>query len=114
MPVTTKLLHGSWQLVDWSVGLGEDLYFYIDFDTATMRFASVDNIGSMYASHKSGTFTLTQERERYLLSGTYDNGVGDWQHSYEVVAHDNDHILWRVAKSGEVMSFERVESIPEL
>ena len=113
--VTYKNIAGAWELTEWhGEELTEDTYLYIVFDGETRRFEMWDNLGSMYVQHKSGSFTINQERKgEYTLSGQYDNGVGDWNNEYTVELHANKkQMTWY--SEGEKMRFIKIDQIPEL
>jgi hypothetical protein len=95
--------------------LAEDTYLYIEFDRSSRHYTMWDNIGSMYATDTTGSFTITEEEDgTYTLSGTYDYGVGDWSNDYRVVlTHEGEHMQWRARSSNQTMDFVRVEAMPE-
>lgn len=113
--ITYRNIAGGWELSQWN---GEELiegsYLYIEFDGNARRFEMWDNLGSMYVQHKTGSFTITMdEHEQYILSGQYDNGVGDWNSSYSVkFLHNGEDMLWHTGE--ESMIFSRIDEIPEL
>lgn len=113
--VTYRNIAGGWKLSQWN---GEELiegsYLYIEFDGNARRFEMWDNLGSMYVQHKTGSFTISKdENEQYILSGQYDNGVGDWNSSYSVeFLHNGEDMLWHTGE--ESMIFSRIDEIPEL
>jgi hypothetical protein len=73
-----------------------------------------DNINSMYAVKSTGTFSITEEDGRYILSGTYDYGKGDWSQEYYVELLNKSNILqWRAKEANEVYDFQRMGYIPE-
>lgn len=113
--VTYTAIDGSWQLTSWCDGeLGEQTYLYITFDGDSRRFEMWDNLGSMYTQHKSGTFSINQNTNKeYVLSGIYDNGVGDWNNEYVVrMTVDCQEMEWQ--NNQESMTFNRIDAIPEL
>lgn len=114
--VTYSLLHGAWELVAWDgAPLAEGTYLYVEFDRSEHRFEMWENIGSMYPRSTTGTFNIEKDDyERYILSGYYDHGVGDWNQSYEVVAYSNDEMVWRSMTTGEQTEYRRIDAIPEL
>ena len=117
MVVNYAALEGAWQLTHWQgAPLEANSYLYVEFYRSERRYTIWDNIGSMYATDTTGTFTITEEVDgTYTLSGTYDYGVGDWSNTYEVTLRDNgERMQWRARGASEVMDFERIDEIPEL
>ena len=115
--VTYRNIAGGWELSQWN---GEELiegsYLYIEFDGNARRFEMWDNLGSMYTQHKTGSFAITKdENDKVIISGQYDNGVGDWNKSYEALftrRGDSDYMAW--ITDSESMLFKHINQIPEL
>ena len=116
MAITYSMLDGAWQLTAWNDRpLAEGTFCYVEFDRKEQRFAFYDNLATMYVRLATGSFTIERDDyDRYILSGTYDYGLGDWNDEYEVVAYaPGDSMLWRRADGNEELCFERIERIPE-
>lgn len=117
MAVTYSTLDGTWMLDSWNMEpLTEGSFCYVTFDRTEQRFEMWDNIGSMYGRQTTGTFTIEQdEYKRYILRGSYDHGVGDWNMSYEVtMSYPGDEMTWRSTSTDDVATYCRVESMPEI
>lgn len=117
MAVTYSTIDGSWELVAWnSEELSEDTFLYIDFDRTEHRFEMWDNLGSMYADKHSGTFSIEEdEYGSYILSGTYDYGVGDWSEEYEVTIYTPGNTMrWESRTTNNIYTFAKIDAIPEL
>ena len=114
--VTYSLLNGAWELVAWDgKPLAEGTYLYVEFDKTEHHFEMWENIGSMYPRSTTGIFNIEKDDyDRYILSGYYDHGVGDWNQSYEVVAYSNDEMVWRSTTTGEQTEYRRIDAIPEI
>ena len=113
--VTVRTIAGAWQLEEWNgERLDEATFLYIEFDAKSQRFEMWDNLGSMYTEHKTGSFAITKDDdERTTISGQYDNGVGDWNHSYEAYfMQQGNYMTWTTSE--EHMLFKRIDTIPEL
>lgn len=105
-------LEGCWRLTHLN---GEPLFdesmMYIDFvapakDGEVARYEMWDNISSMYLRQTTGTYTITKEKnDTYILRGTYDNGVGDWNEEYRVDLFQNDRMLWWSLQTGVCLEF---------
>ena len=112
--VTYTTISGAWELMEWNgEALAENTCLYIEFNGREHRFDMWDNIGSMYVQHRSGTFTISQdESERYILSGQYDFGIGDWNNNYEVkMLAEGEKMVWYAEEENSV--FSRTDAIPE-
>lgn len=116
--VTYDTIEGDWELTHIN---GEELIndsmLYIRFTNSdtpnvTHRYEMWDNIGSMYLVQTTGTYAITQEGDNYMLSGTYDNGLGDWNERYSVVMVTDSRMQWR-AKSGTCLEFKYAMVLPE-
>ena len=115
--VTYTSLDGSWQLTMWQgAELAEETYLYITFDRKEHRYTMWDNIDSMYATDTTGSFSISEEEDgTYILTGTYDYGMGEWSYTYMVTLDEGGkRMVWKARGASEVMVFERVEAIPEL
>jgi hypothetical protein len=113
--VTYETIAGAWQLTEWrGEALSEQTFLYIEFDDESRRFEMWDNIGSMYTQHKSGTFSIAQnDQKEFVLTGTYDNGVGDWANVYTVrVMAQGEKMVWYAEDENSI--FSRISEIPEL
>lgn len=113
--VTYETIAGAWQLTEWrGEALSEQTFLYIEFDDESRRFEMWDNIGSMYTQHKSGTFSIAQnDQKEFVLTGTYDNGVGDWANFYTVrMMAQGEKMVWYAEDENSI--FSRISEIPEL
>lgn len=113
--VTYETIAGAWQLTEWrGEALSEQTLLYIEFDDESRRFEMWDNIGSMYTQHKSGTFSIAlNDQKEFVLTGTYDNGVGDWANVYTVrMMAQGEKMVWYAEDENSI--FSRISEIPEL
>lgn len=110
---TYESIAGVWELKAWDNDtLSLDTYLYIKFDGESRRFDMWDNLGSMYVQHRGGTFAINEIEGLYIISGVYDNGVGDWAKEYEVIMpKDGNTMTWQSKE--ESMEFCRINNIPE-
>lgn len=114
--VTYYTIDGVWRLEELNdKSLSEDTMLYIDFDRKEHRFEMWDNFDSMYMTKTTGMFAIEQdEYERYILSGWYDYGVGDWASDYIVeMTILGDYMLWQSMSNNEKMLLRRVEELPK-
>jgi len=99
--------------------LHDDTELFIEFsnivtkdDTELHRYKLLDNIGSMYPRLTTGLYTITKQGEEYILSGSYDNGVGDWNEEYHIVMPSHSKMQWRSA-TGTCLEFKFSMDTPE-
>lgn len=115
-PVTYEAIEGCWQLTEWNgEELAEGTYLYAKFDGVERRFEMWDNLGSMYVQHKSGSFTITTDKQgNATLSGVYDYGVGDWGNDYlaKMLGPAGEKMVWYAEEENIV--FSHIDEIPEL
>lgn len=113
--VTYEAMDGAWKLTEWrGVALSDQTFLYIAFDDETRRFEMWDNLGSMYTQQRAGTYSIsTNTKGEYILCGTYDNGVRDWNAEYVVsIDQEATEMVWR--SEDETSIFSRIAEIPEL
>ena len=113
--VTYEAMDGAWQLTEWrGEALSDQTFLYIAFDDETRRFEMWDNLGSMYTQQRAGRYSIsTNTKGEYILCGTYDNGVGDWNAEYVVsIDQEATEMVWR--SEDETSIFCRIAEIPEL
>lgn len=113
--VTYEAMDGAWQLTEWrGEALSDQTFLYIAFDDETRRFEMWDNLGSMYTQQRAGRYSIsTNTKGEYILCGTYDNGVGDWNAEYVVsIDQEATEMVWR--SEDETSIFSRIAEIPEL
>lgn len=116
MAVTYYTIDGVWQLVEWNdAPLAEGTLLYIDLDRKEHRFEMWDNLNSMYPTMRSGSFLLSvDDKQRDIISGWYDYGVGDWASDYIVeLSAEGDSMVWRALSNDEKMYFVEVDELPE-
>jgi len=114
--VTYYTIDGAWQLTEWQgVELTQGTELYIAFNRKEQSFEMWDNLRSMYMIKTTGKFMIEQnEYGKYILSGWYDYGVGDWANDYIVqMPQSADAMLWHNTSTDETMKFKRIESLPE-
>ena len=113
--VTLRTIAGAWQLEVWNgEKLAGDTFLYIELDGKNQRFEMWDNLGARYTQHKTGSFGLSKdEDDNVIITGQYDNGVGDRNNSYEAYfMQRGDYMAWTTDE--ENMTFKRINEIPEL
>ena len=112
--MSAEFISDVWSLVEWNTPIADGVYCYMELDGESGRFEMWDNLSSMYAHHTTGSFTLSKVDERDYITGTYDNGVGDWSDSYELIIEDFEYVDWVSQTTGDVLRFKRIFDLPEL
>lgn len=70
----------------------------------------------MYAVHTTGSFFIKQDPYLgYIVGGTYDNGVGDWNQQYIVRdLFKSGSMIWTSKNDeGDVFRYERCDKVPD-
>lgn len=114
--VTYYTIDGAWELTELNdKALEAGTQLYISFDRKEHRFELWDNFDSMYFTKEAGEFVIEQdEYERYILSGWYDYGVGDWAQDYIVnMTILGDYMQWQGMSKSEKMLFRKIDDIPD-
>lgn len=113
--ITDEAIDGCWQLTHLNGAETHDgAELYIDLDAKEHRFEMWDNIGSMYLVQTTGTFTITKEEDgTYTLSGSYDNGLGEWNEEYRVVMLSGERMQWWSRTTSTCLQFVFAMEIPE-
>lgn len=114
--VTYYTIDGAWELTELNdMALEAGTQLYISFDRKEHRFELWDNFDSMYFTKEAGEFIIEQdEYERYILSGWYDYGVGDWTQDYIVnMTILGDYMQWQGMSKSEKMLFRKIDDIPD-
>ncbi|MBQ2784492.1 MAG: lipocalin family protein [Alistipes sp.] len=113
--VNDEVIEGCWQLTHLNgaeTHSGAELY--IEFDVKKHRYEMWDNIGSMYLRQTTGGYSITEEEDgTYTLSGTYDNGVGDWNEEYRIVMLPGERMQWWSRTTSTSLQFVYAMEIPE-
>lgn len=121
--VTYNSINGAWQLYTWNdKELTEDTVLYIEFKQKDHSFEMWDNLNSMYMVQTTGGFAIKSDySNRYILSGWYDYGAGDWSSEYSVsMDAEGDYMYWvRMANDNIIgeddsdkMVFKKIDNIP--
>ena len=117
LPVTPANLDGVWQMTEWNgQPMAEGTYCYVVFHRRDNTMEMYDNLNSMYAHYTSGTFYVKQDPYLgYVINGTYDNGVGDWNQSYIVsqLYQSTGTMVWTAKDdTSDVFRYTRVSEVP--
>ena len=109
-------LNGTWRLSNWN---GEDMnddqsYVYIQFNRKERTYVMYEKISTGKAWKRTGGFLIeNDDKWGYVLSGTYDNGLGAWNQEYVVTDLTDNSMKWTVIDNAEDISvYTRCESVP--
>lgn len=113
--ITDEAIDGCWQLTHLNgAEVHDNTELFIDFNAENHRYEMWDNIGSMYLVQTTGTYTISHEDDgSYTLSGSYDNGVGDWNEEYRVVMLPGERMQWWSRTTGTCLQFVFAMELPE-
>lgn len=118
LPVTPANLDGVWKMTEWNNGqpMQEGTYCYVIFHRRDNTMEMYDNLNSMYAVHTTGSFFIKQDPYLgYIVGGTYDDGVGDWNQQYIVSdLFKSGSMIWTSKNDeGDVFRYERCDKVPD-
>ena len=109
-------LNGTWRLSNWN---GEDMnddqsYVYIEFNRKERTYVLYEKVATRKAWKRTGTFNITEEDKwGYVISGTYDNGLGNWNQKYVVTDLTDNSMVWTVQDdASDVSKYTRCDGIP--
>ena len=98
LAVTPANLNGAWKMTSWNNGqpMPEGTYCYVVFNRRDNTMDMYDNLNSMYAVHTTGSFKVEQDPYLgYVVSGSYDYNLGDWNQSYIVTnLYASGSMIW--------------------
>lgn len=117
LEVTPANLHGTWKLVEWNNGeqVPEGTYCYIVFNRKEQTFEMYQKFDSMYGRHITGSFAIKNDPyQGYIISGSYDYGMGDWNQSYLVTRLlASGSMIWTGKDDAtDVCRYERCSEVP--
>lgn len=116
LDVTPANIAGTWKLVEWNnAPLEQGTFCYIVFNRRDKTFEMYQKFDSMYPRYITGSFSIEEDKNgRYIISGIYDYGNGEWNNSYIVTdLYASGTMTWTVeGNSNDVSRYERCEEIP--
>ena len=91
------------------------LFSYIVFNRKDQTFEMYQKFDSMYGRHITGSFAIKNDPyQGYIISGSYDNGKGDWNQSYLVTRLlASGSMIW-TAKDDvtDISRYKRCDEVP--
>ncbi|MDY2805421.1 MAG: lipocalin family protein [Prevotella sp.] len=117
LAVTPANLNGVWKMTAWNNGqpMPEGTYCYVVFHRRDNTMEMYDNLNSMYAVHTTGSFKVEQDPYLgYVVSGSYDYNLGDWNQSYIVTnLYASGSMIWTAKDdASDVCRYERCDAVP--
>lgn len=117
LAVTPANLNGAWKMTSWNNGqpMPEGTYCYVVFNRRDNTMDMYDNLNSMYAVHTTGSFKVEQDPYLgYVVSGSYDYNLGDWNQSYIVTnLYASGSMIWTAKDdASDVCCYERCDAVP--
>lgn len=117
LDVTPANIAGTWMLDSWNGSpLANGTYCYITFNRKERTYRMYQKFDSMYARCITGSFSIDEDREcGYIITGTYDYGMGEWNNSYIVTElYASGSMVWTVkGNEHDVCRYIRCEEIPQ-
>lgn len=116
LEVSYANLHGTWRLSNWnSEDINDDQsYVYIDFNRKEHTYVMYEKMSTGKAWKRTGSFLITEdEKLGFVLSGTYDNGLGAWSQKYIVTDLTDNSMKWTMKdNASDVSIYTRCDNIP--
>lgn len=116
LEVNAANLDGTWKLTEWNgESLADGTYCYITFIRKDKTFKIYQKFDSMYARLITGTFAIEEDDYLgYVISGTYDYQMGDWNKEYIVTdLLQSGSMIWTVKNDNtDVSKYERCDKVP--
>lgn len=117
LAVTPANLNGVWKMTAWNNGqpMPEGTYCYVVFHRRDNTMEMYDNLHSMYAVHTTGSFKVEQDPYLgYVVSGSYDYNLGDWNQSYIVTnLYASGSMIWTAKDdASDVCRYECCDAVP--
>ena len=110
-------LEGTWKLTEWNgQPVVDGTYCYISLVRKDRTYKIYQKFDSMYARLITGEYFIEQDDYLgYIISGTYDYGMGDWNNSYIVTdLLQSGSMIWTVkGDNTDVSKYERCEKVPD-
>lgn len=115
LEVTPNNISGIWTLTEVNgEQLPDGLYCYIEFVRRDRTYTMYQKFDSMYPRRLTGTYEITKDEYKgYILSGKYDYGTGNWNHSYIVTdLYEESMLLTADSQSGDICKYVRCNEVP--
>lgn len=114
LEVTPHNISGYWVLTEFNgTKIPEGAYCYIEYIRKDRKFIMYQKFDSMYPRRITGLYSIEKDKKKgYVLSGTYDYGMGEWNRYLVTALHEDHMILKTESNENEVCRYERCNEIP--
>ena len=116
LEVTPHNMSGYWMLSEYNgQEIPEGLFCYVEYIRKNRKFVIYQKFDSMYPRRITGVYSIEKDKYgKYILSGKYDYGMGEWNNKYFVTElHENSMILTSDSENAEISKYIRCNEIPE-
>lgn len=115
LEVTPHNISGYWMLTEFNgMVLPEGVFCYIEYIRKDRKFVMYQKFDSMYPRRITGVYSIEKDKYgKYILSGVYDYGMGEWNNKYFVTELlDNTMILTADSENADICRYVRCNEIP--
>ena len=86
LEVTPHNISGYWKLTEYNgQKIPQGLFCYVEYIRKDRKFVMYQKFDSMYPRRITGVFSIEKDKYgKYILSGKYDYGMGEWNNKYFV------------------------------
>ena len=116
LEVTPHNISGYWKLTEYNgQKIPQGLFWYVEYIRKDRKFVMYQKFDSMYPRRITGVFSIEKDKYgKYILSGKYDYGMGEWNNKYFVTELlESSMILTADSENAEISKYIRCNEIPE-
>lgn len=116
LEVTPHNMSGYWMLSEYNgQEIPEGLFCYVEYIRKNRKFVIYQKFDSMYPRRITGVFSIEKDKYgKYILSGKYDYGMGEWNNKYFVTELlEGSMIMTADSENAEISKYIRCNEIPE-
>lgn len=116
LDVTPHNVSGYWKLTEYNgQNIPQGLFCYVEYIRKNRKFVMYQKFDSMYPRRITGVFSIEKDKYgKYILSGKYDYGMGEWNNKYFVTELlEGSMILTADSENAEISKYIRCNEIPE-
>lgn len=116
LEVTPHNISGYWKLTEYNgQKIPQGLFCYVEYIRKDRKFVMYQKFDSMYPRRITGVFSIEKDKYgKYILSGKYDYGMGEWNNKYFVTELlESSMILTADSENAEISKYIRCNEIPE-
>ena len=115
LEVTPHNISGYWVLAKRNgMVIPEGVFCYIEYIRKDKKFVMYQKFDSMYPRVITGRYDIEKDKYgKYILSGIYDYGMGEWNNKYYVTAFFEDYmVLTADSEDMDICTYVRCNEIP--